>query len=77
MATTLVLKSSKRTKFEQISRSFFDLPLEAKNRVRRELSKNVFRGYYGYGFLENSQQMSIYQKWKTRFQVKYIKKYIN
>ena len=59
MATILVLKSFKRTKFEQISKSFFDLPLEAKNRVRRELSRNVFRGYYGYGFLENSQKMSI------------------
>ena len=36
-----------RQKFGKISKSFFDLPFEAKNKVRRELSKNVFRGYYG------------------------------
>ena len=41
------LDPSLKQKFEEISKSFFDLPFEAKNMVRRELSKNVFRGYYG------------------------------
>ena len=35
--------------FENISKSFFDLPFESKNEVRRELSKKTFRGYYGSG----------------------------
>ena len=35
--------------FEKMSKSFFDLPFEWKNEVRRELSKKTFRGYYGSG----------------------------
>ena len=46
-----IIEIFQREKFEKVSKLFFELPIEAKNKVRRELSKNVFRGYYGAGFL--------------------------
>ena len=41
------MKLFKRENFEKTSKMFFELPAEAKYKVRRELSKNTFRGYYG------------------------------
>ena len=49
--TNIIIKIFRRENFEKTSKLFFDLPAEAKYKVRRELSKNVFRGYYGTGFL--------------------------
>ena len=49
--TNIIIKIFRRENFEKTSKLFFDLPAEAKYKVRRELSKNVFRGYYGTAFL--------------------------
>ena len=49
--TNIIIKIFRRENFEKTSKLFFDLPAEAKYKVRRELSKNVFRGYYGTDFL--------------------------
>jgi isopenicillin N synthase-like dioxygenase len=40
-------------KIEKVSREFFDLPVEVKNRYRRQQS-NLFRGYFGIGGISES-----------------------
>ena len=60
----IIFEIFQRENFEKTSKLFFDLPIEAKNKVRRELSKNVFRGYYGTGFLKNVKITWLYRDLK-------------
>ena len=59
----IIIEIFPRENFEKTSKVFFDLPIEAKNKVRRELSKNVFRGYYGSVFTKNVKIALVYHYW--------------
>ena len=59
----IIIEIFPRENFEKTSKVFFDLPIEAKNKVRRELSENVFRGYYGSVFTKNVKIALVYHYW--------------